>query len=209
MLTVSAEIEAVTGILAATDRIRYLTPHLHAEMIGELRWPGDPDPDTGIDVLTLGLDESDLAVLEVLRRPDVMAHLAQWEAGSALGDDVVERVRSSSALGLVWTHGRTLLDYARGGAATEAVWIAAAAHGLAVQPISPVFLHAHDSAELQVVSPAFAGDLEQLSARFRTLMGVGAEDGMALLLRFAHAPSTTLRSRRRRLASSGPRQHNG
>jgi molybdopterin/thiamine biosynthesis adenylyltransferase len=209
LMTDIGEIGAMTRILGVTDRIRYLTPHLHAEMISELHWPGDPDPDTGIDVLTLGLDESDLAVLEVLRRPDVMAHLARWEAGSALGDDVVERVRSSSALGLVWTRGRGLLDYARGGAATEAVWIAAAQHGLAVQPISPVFLHAHSPEELRVISPAFAGDLEKLDAEFRALMGVGADDGLTLLLRFSHAPATTLRSRRRRLAPGGPNPDNG
>ncbi|BBZ35589.1 Rv1355c family protein [Mycolicibacterium confluentis] len=209
LVTGDDETMALTRILAATDRIRYLTPLLHEEMIGELRWPGDPDPDSGIDVLTLGLDESDLAVLDVLRRPDVMAHLAQWDAGSALGDDVAERVRSSSALGLVSVEGRTLLDYARGGAATEAVWIAAAQHGLAVQPISPVFLHAHTADELRMLSPAFASDLEQLSAEFRSCVGVGPDDGLALLLRFSYAPATTLRSRRRRLARSPQNQDNG
>ncbi|OBF12985.1 Rv1355c family protein [Mycobacterium sp. ACS4331] len=209
LVTADDETATLTAILAATDRIRYLTPVLHEEMIAELRWPGDPDPHSGIDVLTLGLDESDLAVLEVLRRPDVMHHLAQWEAGSALGDDVAERVRSSSALGLVSVDGRTLLDYARGGAATEAVWIAAARHGLAVQPISPVFLHAHTGDELHALSPAFGSDLALLSKEFRALLGAGPEDGLALLLRFSHAPATTLRSRRRRLARSSGNQHNG
>ena len=36
--------------MAAADRIRYLTPRLHAEMFAELRWPDSPDADSGIDI---------------------------------------------------------------------------------------------------------------------------------------------------------------
>ena len=35
-------------------------------------------------------------MLGILRRPEVMAHLADWGAGSALGDDTRDRVRASS-----------------------------------------------------------------------------------------------------------------
>jgi hypothetical protein len=78
------DIARAATILAAADRTRYLTPRLHADMVSELRWPGDPCPDTGIDVRSLELDPGDLAVLDILRRPEVMAHLAQWNAGTAL-----------------------------------------------------------------------------------------------------------------------------
>jgi hypothetical protein len=40
-------------------------------------------------------------VLEILRRPDVMAHLAQWNAGSALGEDTRRRVVASSAVAIL------------------------------------------------------------------------------------------------------------
>ena len=50
-----------------------------------------------------------------------------------------EHICSGSALGVVTVQGDTLLDFARGGAAVEATWIAAQQRGLAVQPISPVF----------------------------------------------------------------------
>ena len=40
-------------------------------MISELRWPGDPDPDAGIDVRNLEFDEGDMAVHGVLRRTEV------------------------------------------------------------------------------------------------------------------------------------------
>ncbi len=56
ILSGSAEIDRAAAILAAADRIRYLTPRLHAEMFAELRSPGDPSPESGIDVRSLELE---------------------------------------------------------------------------------------------------------------------------------------------------------
>ncbi|MGH3970051.1 MAG: Rv1355c family protein, partial [Mycobacterium sp.] len=113
LLTGRDDIIWAATILAATDRTRYLTPRLHAEMISELRWPGDPCLDTGIDVRSLELDSGDLAVVDILRRPDVMAHLAQWNVGTALGEDTRRRVLASSAVAVISVTGGTLTDYAR------------------------------------------------------------------------------------------------
>ena len=41
MITDRDEIARAASILAESDRTRYLTPHLHQEMVSELRWPGD------------------------------------------------------------------------------------------------------------------------------------------------------------------------
>ena len=164
-------------------------------MISELRWPGDADQDTGIDILGLGIERNDLVLLEILRRPDVMAWLADWDAGSGLGDDTFDKVSSSSALAVVSIDGGSLSDYARGGVATEAVWIAAQQHGLGVQPMSPVFLYAHDSAELADLSATFAEELHGLQTAFHRLAGtVGLRH--ALVLRLSEAPQSSTRSRR-------------
>lgn len=204
LLTDPRDLAEAAEILAATDRIRYLTAHLHAEMFSELRWPGDPAPDTGIDVRTLEVGATDMVKLDILRRGEVMANLARWEAGSALGDDTYDRLTSSAALGVVTVEGRTLADYLRGGAATEAVWVSAEEHGVATHPVSPVFLYAHDERELTDLSPAYARRLEELQRRFRTLTGTGAQESEALVLRFSIAPRPTLRSRRRRLSTPAP-----
>ena len=121
------DIDKAAAILAESDRIRYLTPRLHAEMISEVRWPGDRSPDSGIDVRSLELDPADLVKLDVLRRPEVMAHLAEWDAGAGLGADTRERVLASSCVAVVSMTGRALTDYARAGSAVEAVWIDRAA----------------------------------------------------------------------------------
>ncbi len=199
VLSEPTDLDRAATMLAAADRIRYLTPRLHAEMFAELREPGDPAPESGIDVRSLELDAADVVLLDILRRPEVMAMLAKWQAGSALGDDTYERVTASSAVGVVSVAGRSLMDYARGGAAVESVWVTAQQHGLAVQPVSPAFLYAHDDEDLRELSPAFAGDLRDLQYNFRKLAHTGASESQVLVLRFSRAPRPTVGSRRRGL----------
>jgi len=76
------------------------------------------------------------------------------------------------------------------------VWIVAQQHGLAVQPISPVFLYAHNDGELRDLSPAFPTSLSDLQMRFRELMGTEPEESQVLILRLFEAPPTSVRSRR-------------
>ena len=197
LLTRPDEIDEAARILAATDRFRYLTHHLHAEMVAELRWPGDPHQESGIDVRSLEMDSGELVMLDILRRPDVMACLAQWDAGAVLGDDTYDRVRASSALAVVTVHGQGLTDYARGGSALEAVWIVAQQRGLAVQPVSPLFLYAHDEGELRELSASLAPSLHRLQHAFRELAGTSADESQVIMLRFCEAPPASVRSRRR------------
>ncbi len=202
LLTSRDDIDVSATLLAAADRIRYLTPHLHAEMFAELRWPLDPSPDSGIDVRSLELPPADLAVLDVLRRPEVVAQLAKWDAGEVLGEDTRDRVKAGAAVGVISMRGNTLPDYARAGSAVEAVWIAAQRNGLAVQPVSPVFLYAHDGRDMHELSPAFHDELGRLQYTFRELASTPPDESQALVLRFTRAPRTSVRSRRRAL-----RQH--
>jgi molybdopterin/thiamine biosynthesis adenylyltransferase len=196
LLTERDDLTRAATIFGAADRIRYLTPRLHQEMVSELRWPGDPNPDAGIDVRSLELDASDLALFDVVRRSDVMACLTEWKAGSALGDAMRDQVLSSSALAVVTVTGERLSDYARGGSAVEAVWILAQREGLAVRPLSPVFLHARNAADLNELSAAFAGELEQLQSDFVRLTATNPEESIVLALRFTTAPPASVPSRR-------------
>jgi molybdopterin/thiamine biosynthesis adenylyltransferase len=196
LLTGESRLSRVATIFGAADRMRYLTPRLHSEMFSELRLPGHPDPDTGLDIRTLELDAGDEAMLGVLRRADVMGHLAQWDAGDALGDDMRDRIRASSALATIIVAGDSLHDYARGGSAAEAVWILAQREGLAVQPLSPVFLHARSTKELTEVSPRFGDELGRLRDDFAQLTGIGPQEATVLVLRFSSAPPASVESRR-------------
>lgn len=193
------EINRAARILALADRIRYLTPQLHTEMISELRWPGDHSPDSGIDVRSLELDAAELGVLDVLRRSDVMAQLRHWDSGAALAASTIERVRASSALAAVFVDGATLADFARGGSAMQAVWIMAQQRGLSVQPVSPIFLYGCSHQDLDDVSPQFAAELRGLQGELRALVKPRKDEHEVLLFRLFHAAPPSVRSRRRRL----------
>ena len=196
LLTESDDIGRAAAIIAASDRLRYLTPGLHSEMIAELRWPGDPRPDTGIDIRSLEFTTGEYAVVDILRRPEVMDHLARWNAGSVLGEGTRRQVAASSGLAIVSVRGASLTDYARGGSASEAVWITAQQRGLAVQPMSPIFLYARGTDDLDRVSAAYSHELSTLQEDFGKLAGLGSEDAVALVLRFAVSERATVRSLR-------------
>jgi len=202
LLSTRDEIDRSAAILAAADRVRYLTPRLHEEMISELRWPGDPAAETGIDVASLELGPSELPVLGLLSRPDVVARLAQWDAGTALGNNMAERVAASSALAIVYVEGAELIDFARGGSAMQAVWIVAHQCGLAVQPVSPVFLYGCTKEDLQKASPHFGAELHRLQQELRALAEPAQDEHEVLIFRLFHAPPPSVRSRRLPLATN-------
>lgn len=200
-ITGRAEIDSAAGILGEAERIRCLTPRLHQEMFAELRGPGD-DLRTGLDVRTLELAPGEAAVLEIARRADVMGEIRSWAGGTALGRHTEDQVRSGSAVAVVTfaapppADPYELVAYARAGEALQRVWARAQRHGLAVQPVSPVFLYARRAEELHTVSPEFADTLTSLQGRFLDLLGVPGHETVALVLRLGYAAEVTVRSRR-------------
>jgi molybdopterin/thiamine biosynthesis adenylyltransferase len=194
-----ARLTTVGETLGAADRVRFLTERLHREMFAEVVWPGTSS-EVGIDAHSLGLDAADLAKLTIARRPEVMALLAGWGAGTALVEDTRDRVASSSALAVVTVDGTAPADYVRGGSAVEAVWVGAEEQGLAVHPVSPVFLYAVEATDLATLSPPFAEELGRLRTEFRTAVGLEDEEAVALVLRLSHTATVPSRSARRPVA---------
>src|SRR6202042_1700008 len=94
-------IESMAQLLGESDRIRFLLPTLHREMVGELRFPGRDSLEEGLDVRSLELSPPETAALELLRRPDVMSHRADWRTGQLLGARTRATVGSSSAVAVV------------------------------------------------------------------------------------------------------------
>ncbi len=189
----------IADVLAASDRVRFLTPELHRQMTGEMRWPAGHRAADGIEVGALGLDAADLAKLEVAARADVMAQLAAWGdgVGAALGDNTRDRVNASSAVAVVTVDDDGPADYVRGGMAMEHLWIRAEEHGLAVHPVSPVFLYARDDADRRSLSLPFASALAGLQQQFGTAVGLGSSEVPILVLRLSHdAPAPAVRSQR-------------
>ena len=103
----------------------------------------------------------------------------------------------AEGFGAVGVRGTSLADYARGGAAAEAMWITAQRLEMAVQPISPVFLYALQPVELAQLSPPYAADLQRLQAEFRKVFDYPDNETLVLVIRLFNGPQPTVRSRRR------------
>jgi molybdopterin/thiamine biosynthesis adenylyltransferase/nitroreductase len=195
--TVRHQIDGLAELLADSDRTRFLIPTIHREMVGELRWPGRDSLEEGLDVRTLELSGPELAALDLLRRPDVMGHLAEWQTGRVLGARTDATIRSSSALAVVTVPRADPASYVRGGAAVERFWLTAELHGLAVHPVSPVFLYARDERDLlELGGERHLDELIGQSKRFNELWDLGDDEHVALLLRVSHAPPPAFRSQR-------------
>ena len=65
---------------------------------------------------------------------------------------------------------------------------------MAVQPLSPVFLYAHNRDELRELSPTFAHDLRRLRGQFRQLARTGPEESQVLVLRVLRCSPASVRS---------------
>ncbi|WP_327142170.1 Rv1355c family protein [Nocardia sp. NBC_01327] len=200
-VTEADDLATAATLLAASDQARYLTPSLHAEMFSELRWPSG-DLRTGLDLRTMELAPDELAKLDIAGRADVMDRIRDWNGGIALGEYTRDRVLSASAIAVVTFPAPPLHDpdeltaYARAGETLQRVWIEAQRQGLAVQPVSPVFLYARQAADLNTVSTEFADTLTSLQGRFLDLLGVPEHETVALVLRLSYAAEVTVRSRR-------------
>jgi ThiF family len=184
-------------LLGESDRIRYLSPELHAQMMSELRWPATDPLDTGLDVRTLSLDASDLAKLSVARRSDVMARLAEWDGGAALGENTRDRVGQASAVLVLTVDGAAPADFVRGGIALQHCWLTAEAHDVGLQPVSPAFLFALDDDDIAGMVPdRYCARLAELRERFRDRVGVGSSETLVMVLRATDALRPDARSRR-------------
>jgi hypothetical protein len=192
-----ARIDTMAALLGDSDRIRFLLPILHREMVGELRFPGRDSLSEGLDVRTLELSAPETAALDLLRRPDVMEHLADWRAGQMLGARTRASVASSSAVAVVTVPRTDPAWYVRGGAAVERLWLTAELHGLAVQPVSPVFLYAIDDKDfLRLGGERHVETIHGLSQRFHEFWDLEDGEEATLLLRLSHAAPPTARSAR-------------
>ena len=189
------QIDRCATMLGEADRMRFLLPAVHREMLSELRWPGRDSLEEGLDVRTLEMDAGGYAAMELLSRPEVMGHLADWRAGQALGLRTRASVGSSSAVALITVPRPDPTWYVRGGAAMERFWLSAELHGLAIQPAAPVFLFAVDEADLlHLAGERHLEEVFQLSQQFDEFWNLGDGETAIMLLRVSHASPPSVHS---------------
>jgi hypothetical protein len=195
-------IDELGALLAECDRLRFIIPKIHREMMGELRWPGRDSLEEGMDVRTLEMEYSSLGIMELLKRTDVMQHLVEWRAGQALGLRTRISVGSSSAMAIVTVPRSDPMWYVRGGAAMEQFWLATERVGLAVQPVVPLFIYANAEQELiELGGERHLDEMYRLQMRFREVLELVDGETMVMVLRVLHAAPPSVRSIRRPLSN--------
>jgi hypothetical protein len=194
----SATLDTLGQIIGATDRVRFLSPALHGEMMSELRWSAAQASD-GIDVATLELDSSDRAGLELLSQSRVVQFLDRHELGDALADTARKAVAAASAVALISVPATGPHAAVTGGRAVMAAWLEATRCGVAIQPLSALpyllaRLEQHDGRGLR--EPDIRR-LASLREPYRRLFPAAEPRTELLLFRLAIVGAPTARSRRR------------
>lgn len=190
------QLREAAAIWAEADRIRFLTPQLHREMMSELSFAGD-DVRRGIDVRTLELSEKDQAALQIARRPDAMSELAGWGGGKRLGEASAKLIGDADAMVVLTCAGYRDADYVRAGQLLQRLWLEATRDRVGLHPMSPLFLYATAPSDLVGrVSPGDAARMWSLRVAFAQLCGFAAEQPIALTMRATTEVRFTVRSER-------------
>jgi tRNA A37 threonylcarbamoyladenosine dehydratase len=153
------ELSELAGL---ADRARFLSPELHRELMGEVRF-GELGEDlaTGIALSELGLSDSDRTAIHLMRRRDVLDEVLAARRGFGIGRISRELVAGSDLLILPAIDGpdalQTHFDLGR---ALVRFWLAATGQGIAVYPLGfPYFLQrvrfpGHTALEAELLTEA-------------------------------------------------------
>ncbi len=195
----------IGDVLADVDRVRFLHPRLHAEMMGELRWTSAEADATadGMCLDELEVGDADTAIMTELARPEVAAFLRRIGGGSRLGDVTRRWVSGAAAMGLLSApDGRPESSF-RAGRAAERVWLTATSLGLGVQPVGVVsYMVRHLGTEIEATYlDRDVAVLRSADGSLSELFGEGPGERRLLLFRLvAGLPAPAVKSRRRPLS---------
>jgi nitroreductase len=202
---------ALAEVLGAGDRLRFLTEHLHREMMAELRWTAEEARCTGdgIEVASLELDGVGLASLRLSRDWSNLAPLLRFGGGAALERPAHAGVAGSSALGVLSVptapeQDGMADDHVRGGRAMQRMWLTATSLGLAVQPMTALLYMfplldapAADGSGPAGLNERQRATLHGLRDRFAELVPLPSGHRAVLLFRLAYAGPPSTRAARR------------
>jgi molybdopterin/thiamine biosynthesis adenylyltransferase/nitroreductase len=195
--------ETVLGQLAEIigfcDRVRLLNNEGHYDFVHhEMRWTSEEAEKTrdGIDIKTLGLGNSQMAALGVIKSGQVIKTISDFGGGKALDMLAKRTVSAASALCLITLPKHDLKSFFDGGRAMERLWLAATGLGLAIHPlISPLYIFpriVYGNGE--GIDPKFVPQLKELRKKFCAVTGVGDNDAEVFLAKIAIAPEPELKS---------------
>lgn len=199
VFTDEASLGQFAEIIGFCDRVRLLSKEGHYDFVHhEMRWTSEEAEKTrdGIDIKTLGLSNSQMAALGVIKSEQVISTINDLGGGKALDMLAKRTVSAASALCLLTLPKYELKNFFEGGRAMERLWLAATDLGLAVHPlISPLYLFpriVYGNGE--GIDPKFVPVLRDLRKKFCELTDMGNDRAEVFLAKIAIAPEPELKS---------------
>lgn len=204
LLTTPKAMAEVGQLMGETDRILLTDPHLHREMMGEIRWTYEEARRTrdGLELASLEMPKADQAAMKhVLRQDRAMEFLRKTGAGRGLESSARKATAAASAVGLLTQEGTGSDSYLSGGRALARVWSTASTRGLAFQPHSPItYLFARlERGGGEGLTPEQVATLRDMRRRYLGLFELTGQEAEVMLFRLSHAGPPTVRALRREL----------
>ena len=195
------ELNVLAKIIGACDRIRLLNQAGHYDFVHrEMRWTKQEADDSrdGIDIQTLGLSNSQLAALGVIKDEKVVRTLKDIDGGHALDMLAKRTVACASALCMITMPEYNLKNFFDGGRAMERFWLAATHYGIAVHPlISPFYLFQRiTKGNGEGLDPKSILELKELREEFLNLTQTGSDQTGVFLAKVGIAPAPVVKSQR-------------
>ena len=143
-ITDREKLNTLANIIASCDRIRVFNPQGHKDFVeNEMRWTKEEVETSrdGIDLLTLGMSQAQLAAMNLIRQKEVIETLSEIGGGDALLAGTINLVDKASAIGIITLPEYSKENFFKGGIAMERLWLHADKLGYAIHPlISPFYL---------------------------------------------------------------------
>ncbi|MEJ7778735.1 MAG: Rv1355c family protein [Daejeonella sp.] len=199
--TADHEIRGLARIIGACDKIRLMNPAGHADFVHrEMRWTREDAERTrdGIDIQTLGLGNSLMAAMGVIRSGKVIGALKDLGGGNALGMLAMRTASTASALCMISLPGYHLKNFFEGGRAMERFWLEATNLNLAIHPlISPLYLFSRIlHGDGKGLDDQDIMQLHLLREQFNAITQSGNNDSEVFLAKVAIAPEPSLKAHR-------------
>lgn len=190
------ELDSLGRIVGACDRIRFLNPDLHRELVGELRFDSAEAPD-GITIATLALPPGFAEAIRLIARPDVAARLRHLGGGARLAEGAQDAVAGASAMVLLSVGEDTPESWLAGGRAMQRTWLRAEQLGLGLHPMTTAIylFDMLDGPSAVIFNATESAELHELRTRFHQV--IPKPDGpMALLFRLTRITNPAVPSLR-------------
>jgi molybdopterin/thiamine biosynthesis adenylyltransferase/nitroreductase len=199
LFTDESTLSQMAEIIGFCDRVRLLNKEGHYDFVNrEMRWTSQDAEKTrdGIDIKTLGLSNSQMAALGVIKSEQVISTINDLGGGKALDMLAKRTVSTASALCLITLPKNNLESFFEGGRAMERFWMAATNLGLAIHPlISPLYLFprvVYGNGE--GLDPKFVPMLKDLRKKFCDITDISDDRAEVFLAKIAIAPEPELKS---------------